>query len=395
MTTDRCDRVWQVEALDDGRLESKDRASFERHASMCAACSAELVRFREIREIMSEAPTAERTDLERRRARIALLGAANQRVVERQAPSRKIRVWALAAALPLLGLSGAALAHYSSARAASGFEVVNVAQADWSANKSGTTSRVTLRAGVASFHVEHVATDARFFVMLPDGEIEVRGTRFVVDVAGARTRSVLVMEGVVALRIGGAEHVLHPGERWQRISEAGSASAAGTPLAQPVELAVPDASGRAVSPTSSLKVKANDNLGAALVAGTPRPSSARGVSSASASKASAGVIPPASARSKDELTVGVGPTAISAGARFAEAVAAFGAGDYGRADALFGDFARDVPNDSRAEDAAFLRADARARRGDKVGATAAARAYLRAYPNGLRHPAAERLAEDH
>ncbi|MEO7036779.1 MAG: FecR family protein [Polyangiaceae bacterium] len=395
MTTDRCDRMWQVEALDDGRLEPKDRASFERHASMCAACSAELVRLREVREIISAAPTAERTELERRRARIALLGAANQRLVERQTPSRKLRIWALAAAVPLLGLSGAALAHYSSARAVSGFDVVNVAQADWSANKSGTTSRVTLRAGVASFHVEHVAADARFFVMLPDGEIEVRGTRFVVDVAGGRTRSVLVTEGVVALRVAGAEHVLHPGEQWQRTIEAASASAAATPLAQRVEPPVPDASGIAVSPTSSLNLKANDNLAASLVAGTPRPSSARGVSSANASKASAGVIPPASARSKDELTVGVGPTAISAGARFAEAVAAFGAGDYGRADALFGAFARDFPNDSRAEDAAFVRADARAQRGDKAGAAAGARAYLRAYPSGLRHPAAESLAEDH
>jgi TolA-binding protein len=92
---------------------------------------------------------------------------------------------------------------------------------------------------------------------------------------------------------------------------------------------------------------------------------------------------------------GAAATVGSAGARFAEAVAAFGAGDYGRADALFGTFARDFPTDSRAEDATFLRADARAKRGDKAGAAAGARLYLRAYPNGLRRPAAERLAEDH
>ena len=85
----------------------------------------------------------------------------------------------------------------------------------------------------------------------------------------------------------------------------------------------------------------------------------------------------------------------SAGLRFAEAVTAFSAGDYGRADSLFGAFARDFPSDSRAEDATFLRADARARRGDKMGAAAGARAYIHAYPNGLRRPEAERLAEDH
>jgi FecR protein/Putative zinc-finger len=392
MTTDRCDRWWQVEALDDGRLEPKDRASFERHVSTCAACSSELLRLRGLGQIMSEAPTAERTDLERRRARIALLSAANQRVVERQAPSRKLRIWALAAALPLLGLSGAALAHYSSARAASSFEVVNVAQADWSANKSGTTSRVTLRAGVASFHVEHVATGARFLVMLPDGEIEVRGTRFIVDVAGGQTRSVRVSEGVVALRVGGAEHLLHASERWQKGFEMVSAPLAATAGSPPVEHAVPvPVPKEGFSATDSRRPQANINVPAAPIASNSRPTAPRVASLAS--KASSAVAAVAPIRNSDEPTAGVGPTVASAGARFAEAVAAFSAGDYGRADTLFGAFARDFSTDSRAEDATFLRADARARRGDKAGAAAGARAYLQAYPKGLRRAAAERLAE--
>ena len=394
MTTDRCDRMWQVEALDDGRLEPQDRASFERHAASCSACSSELLRLRNLNRIMLEAPTAERTDLERRRARIALLGAANQRVIERQSPSRKVRMWVLAAALPLVVLSGAALAHYSSARAGSGFEVVNVAQADWSANKSGTTSRVTLRAGVASFHVEHVATDARFLVMLPDGEIEVRGTRFVVDVAGDQTRSVLVTEGVVALRVGGAEHVLHAGEHWQKRVEMDSGSSVASAAALPVEPALPASAETAFSPTGSGSAHANLNVPAAPIAGNSRFAAPHVASLASlASKASAGVAAVAPLRNSAEPAAGVGPPAVSAGARFAEAVAAFSGGDYGRADTLFGAFARDFSTDSRAEDATFLRADARARRGDKAGAAAGARAYLRAYPNGLRRPAAERLAE--
>jgi hypothetical protein len=397
MTIDRCDRLWQVEALDDGRLEPKDRASFERHVPTCAACSSELLRLRELGQIMSEAPSAERTDLERRRARIALLSAANQRVIERQARSRKLRIWALAAAVPLLALSGAALAHYSSARAASSFEVVNVAQADWSANKSGTTSRVTLRAGAASFHVEHVATGARFLVMLPDGEIEVRGTRFIVDVAGGQTRSVRVSEGVVALRVGGVEHVLHASERWQKGFEMDSAPLAATPAAPPVELAVPVPmpSEGAFSPSASRSPQPNINVPAAPIASNSRPTAPRVASLAS--KASAAVAAVAPTRNRDEPTAGAGPTVSSAGpgARFAEAVAAFGAGDYGRADTLFGAFAREFSTDSRAEDATFLRADARARRGDAAGAAAGARAYLRAYPNGLRRRAAERLAEGH
>jgi len=71
---------------------------------------------------------------------------------------------------------------------------------------------------------------------------------------------------------------------------------------------------------------------------------------------------------------------------------AFKAGDDSRADGLFAAFIRDFPRDGRAEDATFLRAQARARRGDKAGAAALAREYLRAFPHGLRRPEAEQLA---
>jgi TolA-binding protein len=82
----------------------------------------------------------------------------------------------------------------------------------------------------------------------------------------------------------------------------------------------------------------------------------------------------------------------TAGARFAEAMGAFSAGQHARADALFAAFVRDFPRDGRAEDATFLRIEVRARRGDAAGARAAARDYLRAYPRGLRRPEAERIA---
>jgi TolA-binding protein len=70
---------------------------------------------------------------------------------------------------------------------------------------------------------------------------------------------------------------------------------------------------------------------------------------------------------------------------------AYEAGDYGRADALFGAFAREFPNDSRTEDALFLKAYARARRGDREGASRAASEYLKRYPQGFRSPEAKRL----
>ena len=70
---------------------------------------------------------------------------------------------------------------------------------------------------------------------------------------------------------------------------------------------------------------------------------------------------------------------------------AFSAGDYGRAEQLFRTFERDHPVDQRVEDALFLRAVARSRRGDQDGAAAIARQYLRRYPSGLRRPDAERI----
>jgi TolA-binding protein len=51
----------------------------------------------------------------------------------------------------------------------------------------------------------------------------------------------------------------------------------------------------------------------------------------------------------------------------------------------------DFPNDGRAEDAMFLRAEIRSRQGNVEGARQVARAYLARYPNGLRAPDARRM----
>ena len=74
-------------------------------------------------------------------------------------------------------------------------------------------------------------------------------------------------------------------------------------------------------------------------------------------------------------------------------MAAFSAGDFGKAERLFTAFERAHPADARVEDATFLRAVARARRGDVATARAIARDYLRRYPKGLRRAEAERLLQ--
>jgi TolA-binding protein len=72
-------------------------------------------------------------------------------------------------------------------------------------------------------------------------------------------------------------------------------------------------------------------------------------------------------------------------------MAAFDAGDYGRAEGAFLGFERRHSGDARCEDATFLRAVARARRGDAAGASAIARQYLERYPRGLRAHEAKQL----
>ena len=74
-------------------------------------------------------------------------------------------------------------------------------------------------------------------------------------------------------------------------------------------------------------------------------------------------------------------------------VAVFHAADYARADSLLATFAVDFPSDPRCEDAAFLRAVACWRLGDKSGAAKHAKAYLDAYPNGLRRVEARRMID--
>lgn len=375
-----CSRSWQAEALEDGRLEPSDRASFERHAETCRDCAVELSELSQLRQRLLAFPDYGRTELEHRRARSALLNVAELRF---RAPRSARLAWALALAVPALIGALLFLRAWRSHPAPPGFEVADVSHADWSAKHIGATSQVTLRDGVASFHVEHVAAAARFLVQLPDGQIEVRGTRFVVDVAGGVTRSVSVSEGLVWLRLGQRLVILKQGEAYR-------ASEAARPVA-PIEPANrdagPDFHSRPAVPVSTAS-EAPSMPRPAVESASPRtsstPSALPPIATASATRRSEAVAALPSA--------GAPARAATAGEKFGEAMAAFVGGDYGRADALFAAFGREFPGDSRVEDAAFLRANAHARRGDAAGAAALARDYLKRYPNGLRRPDAERLA---
>jgi hypothetical protein len=371
MSARNCPRGWEAEAIEDGRLVDADRASYERHAAACAECRRELAALAEVRATMMAAPEPVRTPLQRRAERAAILRRANGDYVHAGAPRTFGRL-AFALAIPLLvvlgvvgrGALGRKRLEVSLGQAAGwaaptpSFEVVDARGAQWSSAIEGHVAHVSLRAGVASFHVEHVAPGKRFLLALPDGELEVHGTRFMVDVQAGTTRTVEVAEGLVALRLGGApQRFLRAGERW---------SATNATNAAPVD------SARAL-PTPPR----NDATGAAATARVPVVGTGTPPTGASAPSVDAST----SARS-----------ALSASDRYAEAIGAYRVGAYAKADRSFAAFIRDFPADPSCEDAAFLRAVCHQRIGDPASAASLARAYLAKYPSGLRRPEAERIA---
>lgn len=344
---EKCPRLWEAEALEDGRLRGADRTSFERHLASCAVCQRERSFLLDLRQTMTALPAGESGRFAHQQRRARLLRAANELVLspKREGPAKRRFTVALAGLVVLatgtvaLGLTigreeGRRLEEARPVQmpvvpplAAPTYDVSSERGGVWTSYTEGTTARVVLTSGTAQFHVSRLEPQQRFLVALPDGEIEVTGTRFTVTVAGDRTESVGVSEGTVVFRRAGSagETVLGAGEQWSRSA----------PVA-------------ALAPPSAAPPR--------------RPP------------------PPAAA--------------ARAGDVFAEAMRSFEAGQLSRADAQLLRFSRDFPNDPRCEDSAFLRAVAHARMGDKEGGRALARAYLAAYPNGLRKSDAEHLVAD-
>ena len=90
---------------------------------------------------------------------------------------------------------------------------------------------------------------------------------------------------------------------------------------------------------------------------------------------------PATPRAESGLEVGL-----------REALAALDAHDPAAAARTLRDVVRNYPDNPRAEDAAYLLVVALQRAGDRDAASAAARAYLQRFPDGLRRAAVEPIA---
>lgn len=365
-----CTRAVQAEALEDGRLSGAERVSFERHAASCAECASELRVLVRLRQAAEWLPAGTPTPLEQRRQRQALLRRASE-LFQRSPiqPQRRTFAWVLSGALMAavcialaIGASRAG-SEASSALVAPTYRLEASPGASWRTIEEGASLRLRLESGSFTLEVHKLHAVQRFVLELPDGELEVIGTRFGVRVEPEGTRRVEVTEGRVALRLRDALPIsLGAGEIWTSERQAARAAAASSvPAAEPTS--TPAASASSAAPVER-------SLPRARQAALPE--------------------------TKRTLEPPSGEQATTAGPHhddFARAMAAFGAGDYGQAERLFQDFERRHAGDARQEDSTFLRAVARARRGDAAGARATAREYLQRYPHGLRAPEAARLAE--
>jgi hypothetical protein len=335
-----CAQQWQAEAIEDGRLSGAERESFERHAAHCETCRQELDELVRLREIMGQASAAESSPFEHRHLRMELLRRADSAIARsRTFSARRAVVFAMAAAAcVLVTLFASRRSAIVNTIAAPAFEVIESSPARWSSQRLGALARVTLADGAVWVHVERTRSEQRFVLTMPDGEIEVHGTRFLTAVGNGNTNHVEVSAGIVSLRLRGEpERTLRAGEAWDR----------------PVAKDEPAAVSAAIAP-----------------AATPE-------------KSSEGR-PSKTARPTAEPEPTVDP--------FVVGVRAFRSGDYASADEMLGRFAREMPADPRNEDAFFLRAVANARQGKKAIAADLARSYLARFPRGLRRPEATRIA---
>jgi hypothetical protein len=345
-----CPRLFEVEALRDGRLTGAEVVRFQSHLLACADCAREARALEGLAESL-RSPTrfAQADELHVRRQRTRLLAAFDARLVP--APRGIAQRWlrsasvvallsVLAALVFVLWPARPAPSHPSESPLATSPEPVTIradGSARWSRQVDGQLDRIVLESGVLSIRVDHVASPRRLLVILPDGELDDIGTTFSVGADAGHTTYVAVQEGSVVLRLHGTPPLaLGAGDSWRP------------------------------PPTPA----------ATLLESTPAPAAARRV-----------VKPRPAATPAPRSTAAPDPSAD-----FRTAMSAFNSGDNSLAATRFAAFLRQHPRDRRAEDAAYLRILALQRTGDSAATQQAARDYLSRYPRGFRHAEVEALS---
>ncbi len=337
-----CGRRWELEAIDEGRYGEADVEAFERHARACKECYRGLAERRRLDALVRELPLPGPSDLELRRLRGRVLEGA-LRASRPRARLAALAALPVAAAMALLVV----FAVLSRSRPSLGVvpplgppgqafagDVRPLPTAVFEQTRSAGVERVALTDGTVLLHVRRQLAGERFLVIVPDGEVEVRGTTFDVAVHDGVTTRVHVDEGVVDVRIHG-ETTLRSGEAWPSVvASLPAPTAALEPLVAPV-------------PRDSV-------VGARVVAAGRRP------------------------RAVDPER-----TTVSASAELAEyqrAVDAYRLGRYEAAAVQLHVFATDHPSSSVLDDALFIEAASLARLGRVEDAGALAERHLERFP---------------
>jgi ferric-dicitrate binding protein FerR (iron transport regulator) len=379
-----CPRLWQAEAHFDGYLAPSDAASFDRHVGTCAECSAERTALARLQNVARRMPVLEVSPLRRRALHNEILGRANKALV-RQGRPLLARSWIwLSFAACALGFLLVVFLRSQRPVVDSGvtepsYRLVAAPGSRWHVAQPGSALRLAVEEGTFTISVNKLKTNQRFALDLPDGELEVRGTRFTVRLGGQHTLRVAVEEGHVALRFSGHdETILGPGDEWPIVALVDP----GPPPAADSNASANHSASRRGPPVAASNVSSVRNAHA-------QPSRyGRNGSSLSDSTAS----PPGTAAVIAASDGGIQqPTA---GEDFARAMSMFSRGDYGTAEQLLDAFETRYPGSSHTEDVLFLRALTRSRRGDQQGASRLAHEYLRRYPAGFRTKEAERMAHE-
>jgi hypothetical protein len=355
-----CPRLFEVEALRDGRLAGPEVARLRAHTHVCPICAGEAETFESLARALRSSARADRDELHVRRERTRLLAAFDQSLVPSLRGARS-RFWTAAvAALVMLSLAlalgfvfvrsrpepqdRAAVAAVTTP--SEPVQIVAASDARWSRRTERHIETIVLESGSLSLRVHPTRAGRRVIVVLPDGELEDIGTTFSVSAAGARTTRVTVEEGTVILRLRGARPiVLGAGDSWPP----------------------PSASPLAPSTATGTAPIAPDVPPPLVTAPERRAPSASAIASTA-------------------------PTSRSdASADFRSALSTLNAGDHAGAARSFTSFLSDHPRDGRIEDAAYLRVIAYHRSGDQSATARAASDYLRRFPNGFRRTEVEAL----
>jgi len=348
-----CPRLFEAEAMRDGRLAGAERESFARHTGVCPTCRREAEALDELAEALrasSGAGSAQTDELHTLRARTRLVAAFDATLSgPEDRPGDRAQVWrralwpAAAAALVAGVLLFARTRPTPVPGVSPGLVVEAGAAAVWSKRSDGNVERVVLTEGELRIRVDHARHQAKLVVALPDGELEDTGTTFTVSVVNGRTARVAVQEGSVVLRISGAPPaVIDGGGVW---------------------IPPPPTRPAAIAPTAPTAAKSPPR---ARSPSAPRAAMARPVDA---------------------------PATEDPGSAFRAAVAVLEAGAHSEAAAAFARFVETHPRDPRAEDAAYLRVIALERSGAVLETRRAAQAYLQLYPTGFRRIEIEKLAQ--